>query len=209
MCPICGHQVCLEPSRPPGDAPCPHCGTLLWFDAEPAAPKRTAPLRPARAEAAHPVSPTPGRPLMTAWQYGTLLVKSGQVATGLGILGNVVAHKPEDVTQRRALREIEWKIYAGRKAFQASLAVDVAEFWLEIRAAKHKRAGNFIEWDEIDRAAEKGLAVTPWDADLHVELGHACRARGYREAARFAYQCAAEIAPQRADVRECLAALPE
>ena len=31
QCPICGHEVRLEPSRPPGDAPCPHCGHLLWF----------------------------------------------------------------------------------------------------------------------------------------------------------------------------------
>jgi PTS system fructose-specific IIA component/PTS system nitrogen regulatory IIA component len=30
-CPICGHVVAIEPSRPPGDAPCPHCGHLLWF----------------------------------------------------------------------------------------------------------------------------------------------------------------------------------
>lgn len=35
-CPVCGKQVVIEPTRPPGDAPCPHCGTLLWFfpDAE-------------------------------------------------------------------------------------------------------------------------------------------------------------------------------
>jgi excisionase family DNA binding protein len=31
-CPVCGHEVHLEPSHPPGDAPCPHCGQLLWFD---------------------------------------------------------------------------------------------------------------------------------------------------------------------------------
>jgi hypothetical protein len=31
QCPICGHEVRLEPSRPPGDAPCPYCGHLLWF----------------------------------------------------------------------------------------------------------------------------------------------------------------------------------
>jgi acyl carrier protein len=30
-CPICDTFVCLEPSQPPGDAPCPNCGTLLWF----------------------------------------------------------------------------------------------------------------------------------------------------------------------------------
>ena len=30
-CPVCGHAVRIDPSRPPGDAPCPHCGHLLWF----------------------------------------------------------------------------------------------------------------------------------------------------------------------------------
>jgi uncharacterized Zn finger protein (UPF0148 family) len=30
-CPVCGKPLQIEPSRPPGDAPCPHCGHLLWF----------------------------------------------------------------------------------------------------------------------------------------------------------------------------------
>jgi hypothetical protein len=30
-CPVCGNDLRVEPSRPPGDAPCPSCGTLLWF----------------------------------------------------------------------------------------------------------------------------------------------------------------------------------
>jgi len=30
-CPVCGHEVRIEPSYPPGDAPCPCCGHLLWF----------------------------------------------------------------------------------------------------------------------------------------------------------------------------------
>src|SRR5262249_32654856 len=30
-CPVCGKQTRLEPTNPPGDAPCPHCGSLLWF----------------------------------------------------------------------------------------------------------------------------------------------------------------------------------
>jgi len=34
-CPICGNALRLEPSRPPGDAPCPHCGSLVWFAASP------------------------------------------------------------------------------------------------------------------------------------------------------------------------------
>lgn len=36
-CPTCGAEVRVEPSAG-GDAPCPHCGALLWF-----APKRWPP----------------------------------------------------------------------------------------------------------------------------------------------------------------------
>lgn len=30
-CPVCGLEFRIEPSQPLGDAPCPACGTLLWF----------------------------------------------------------------------------------------------------------------------------------------------------------------------------------
>ncbi len=30
-CPVCGSDLRIEPSDPPGDAPCPRCGHLLWF----------------------------------------------------------------------------------------------------------------------------------------------------------------------------------
>ena len=30
-CPICDGVISIEPSSPVGDAPCPRCGTLLWF----------------------------------------------------------------------------------------------------------------------------------------------------------------------------------
>jgi acyl carrier protein len=30
-CPVCGRDVQIEVSQPFGDAPCPHCGTLLRF----------------------------------------------------------------------------------------------------------------------------------------------------------------------------------
>ncbi|HEY1375847.1 MAG TPA: hypothetical protein VGF55_03600 [Gemmataceae bacterium] len=38
-CPVCGRAVRLEPSCPPGDAPSPSCGSLLWF------PRRTTSRR--------------------------------------------------------------------------------------------------------------------------------------------------------------------
>lgn len=32
-CPVCESPFRLEPSIPPGDAPCPRCGSLVWFPA--------------------------------------------------------------------------------------------------------------------------------------------------------------------------------
>lgn len=31
VCPVCAGVVSIEPSSATGDAPCPQCGTLLWF----------------------------------------------------------------------------------------------------------------------------------------------------------------------------------
>jgi FHA domain len=42
-CPVCGNDLRLEPSRSSGDAPCPSCGSLLWF-AAPMVPALTTPL---------------------------------------------------------------------------------------------------------------------------------------------------------------------
>jgi hypothetical protein len=31
-CPFCNRELRIEHSNPPGDAPCPYCGCLVWFD---------------------------------------------------------------------------------------------------------------------------------------------------------------------------------
>jgi acyl carrier protein len=36
-CPVCGAKLRVEPALLHGDAPCPTCGTLLWFLALPGA----------------------------------------------------------------------------------------------------------------------------------------------------------------------------
>ncbi len=33
-CPVCDRDVVVDPSIPPGDATCPHCGCLLWVDSD-------------------------------------------------------------------------------------------------------------------------------------------------------------------------------
>jgi hypothetical protein len=139
-------------------------------------------------------------PILTAWEYGAEKVRQGDVATGLAVLGNVIAHAPTDVAKRQALRELERTVCPKRESGNVPLVM--MEVWEDIRQAKHKRSPELVDWDAIDRAAERGLSVDPWDVDLHCELGLACSKRGYGDAARFAYNCALQCAPDRQDIRE-------
>lgn len=151
-----------------------------------------------------PLQPASGT---KAWDYGLALFAAGQQAEALAILLSVVAHSPGDLALRQTLRELQ------RQASQASATAEpsplLTEVWLEIRQAKRGRTPQLVEWDQIDQAVERGLTLDPRDADLHVELGHACLARGYREVAGFAFACALEIAPERADAQEQLRRLSE
>jgi hypothetical protein len=45
-CPVCGKDIKLEPSKPTLDAPCPHCGHLLWFAGEQDVPRQRELIQP-------------------------------------------------------------------------------------------------------------------------------------------------------------------
>lgn len=183
-CPVCGHAVHIEPSRPPGDAPCPSCGTLLWFTHEP---------KPR---------------FVTAWDYGIELLNQEDIDTGIALLQRVVTQHPTDLSRRQALRQIEKSIRTEGKVDAETVSLVMSDVWWTIRQARHKQIAELTEWAEIDRAIECGLAVDPWNVDLNVELGDISRARGYWEIARFAYGCALETAPDRTDISEIVNSLP-
>src|SRR5262245_8107047 len=58
-CPVCGHDLRLEPSQPPGDAPCPACGSLLWFPLQAVAACPDAPGASTRREPLSGLQPRP------------------------------------------------------------------------------------------------------------------------------------------------------
>ena len=142
-----------------------------------------------------------------AWDYGIALFQQGHYAEAMAVMQSVVAHNPGDLAQRQALRELQRQL--PRTDTRAEPSPLLTEIWWEIQQAKRPQSVRLVEWDQIDLAIERGLTIDPWDADLHVELGHACLARGYRDVARFAFACALETAPERPDVQEQLRLLGE
>ena len=234
QCPVCGQRVWVDPSRPPGDAPCPKCGTLLWFGEEPdrlpdGRPKQCPVCEhlvwadPAKepgdtpcphcgallwfGEERVPPVAAPAPPPITAWQYGLKLLNRGDVESALALFQNVVVHQPADVSRRRELREMTRRLRFGQQVNEQAASVVLVEVCLAIEETRHRQAGVSIDWESIDRAIEQGLAIDPWNVDLHVELGDVCETRGYRDAAVFAYQCALQAAPDRDDVRQRIADL--
>jgi hypothetical protein len=85
-CPVCLKPFRLEPSDPAGEAPCPHCGSLVWFSrsghdeiVQPSAfeclvPDRSLPIRKTRAPyRLSRIASTCGwllRPLVRRWSKG-------------------------------------------------------------------------------------------------------------------------------------------
>ena len=49
-CPVCGSDVAIEPSEPAGDAPCPECACLIWFDRTEAGDAQVVSLEGTRLE---------------------------------------------------------------------------------------------------------------------------------------------------------------
>jgi hypothetical protein len=61
-CHVCGHDMRMEASRPAGDAPCPACGSLVWFSAT-YEPCKTEENQPHPHGELVPVDGEPGEPI--------------------------------------------------------------------------------------------------------------------------------------------------
>lgn len=68
-----------------------------------------------------------------------------------------------------------------------------------------KKARSAKNWNELDEAAEEGLAIFPWDAAFNADVGEACRERGFDEVAAFAYQKAVAMDEKNEDYLNALA----
>lgn len=108
------------------------------------------------------------------------------------MFGQAVLLKPDNVVYRQTLRGAQERKYNNNKKGAGATS------FLSMNSArsKVKKARSQQNWDELDKAAEEGLAINPWDAQLNADAGEAARQRGYEEVATFCYQKACENAPE-------------
>ncbi|MEZ6064482.1 MAG: tetratricopeptide repeat protein [Planctomycetaceae bacterium] len=104
------------------------------------------------------------------------------------MFGTCVSLKPHLVTYRQTLRGCQRSKYDNN----GSGAGTFAKAKLMGIRGRIKKARGKEEWQELDKAAEEGLALNPWDTGLNSDVGEAALKREFMEVAEFAYKTALE-----------------
>jgi tetratricopeptide (TPR) repeat protein len=107
---------------------------------------------------------------------------------------------PDNVVFRQSLRGCEEKKYNGNKKGARMAGIKLAGIKSRIGMARKK-----ADWEALDRAAEEGLTVNPWDPQLNADMAKACEERGFRECAVWGYRQAATLDPKSKEFMRSLA----
>jgi tetratricopeptide (TPR) repeat protein len=120
------------------------------------------------------------------WRAGSEALNKENFDYAVEMFGQSVKLKPHNLVYRQSLRGAEFKKYKDNKKGGGMWAKSGL---MSIRGKVSKLKGQ-KSWDEMDKVAEEGLLLNPWDAYLNFELGEACRERGFGEIAVFQYNLA-------------------
>ncbi|HAA51260.1 MAG TPA: hypothetical protein DCE43_16205, partial [Planctomycetaceae bacterium] len=120
------------------------------------------------------------------------------------MFGKAVALVPDNLLYRQTLRGVERRKYNENGTGAKMAGLRTAKVKTRIKASRLKK-----NWDAVDKAAEEGLKVNPWDATLLFELGTAARERGFSEVAVDAMRIAVANNTENKDFARSLAELLE
>ncbi|MGA2031540.1 MAG: hypothetical protein ABSG68_04735 [Thermoguttaceae bacterium] len=179
-CPVCGKDVCIEPSTPPGDAPCPHCGHLLWFD----------PSIREGAEARR------GRRLELCFQHAAKQISQGNYDYAADLLTECVLNDPGNLIYVRSFVSNLQKKFGNNKKGRV-----YAKF-MELKARRAvQEAISQRQWHEVIKKSLVILKVNPWDVSTLTAMATAYKniaSEGgpafsrFADCSRFYLECAAD-----------------
>ena len=107
------------------------------------------------------------------------------------LLLQCVKFDPENLLYRQTLRGVEVKKYNNNGSGAKMSGMKLIGIKGRIKRCRLQKA-----WSGLDYAAEEGLAINPWDAQLSADSGRALREQGFIDVAKFAYEKAAENDPK-------------
>jgi tetratricopeptide (TPR) repeat protein len=121
------------------------------------------------------------------WMKGNQALAKGNFDYAIEMYRKAVQLGPDNLSFRQSLRGAEYKKYDDNKSGAKLAGVRLTGTRNTIRKLRGKK-----EWPAMDQAAEEGLTLNPWDAQLNADVGEACYNLGYSEVAEFSYERAVE-----------------
>jgi len=125
------------------------------------------------------------------WKKGTDAMSKENWDYCIEMFGQCCTLVPDNLVYRQMLRKSEYMKYKNNKSGAA-----MASMRLMGTRGKVKKAKNGKNWTEMAVAAEEGLTVNPWDAQLNADLGEAARNLGFDDIAVFGYEMAVQSEPK-------------
>lgn len=138
------------------------------------------------------------------WKRSTEVALKEQWDYAIELVSKSVLIAPENLIYRQTLRGYEYKKYNGNK--KGARTGKMKLFGIRGRIKKSKITK---DWKSVDRLAEEGLTINPWDAHLNANLAEACQNIGYQEIADFSYRNALESDPDNKNYLHSLSELME
>lgn len=111
---------------------------------------------------------------------------------------------PDNLMYRQTLRGCERKKYGDNGSGARMASMKLMKVKGRIKKSRMQK-----DWAAVDRAAEEGLIVNPWDAQLNHDQGQACVELGFSDCALFGLQNAVACDPKSKDHNRALATLLE
>lgn len=121
------------------------------------------------------------------WRRATEAMSHQQWDFAVKLFSTSVQLVPDHLAYRQHLRGAQKKMYGDNGSGARMAGVKLMSIRGRIKKAHMKE-----DWGTIERTAEEGLAINPWDAGLNASLGEACQYLGYPEVAVFAWRMACE-----------------
>ncbi|GAB4149007.1 MAG: hypothetical protein Tsb009_23130 [Planctomycetaceae bacterium] len=138
------------------------------------------------------------------WKRGNEALSREQWDYAVKMATQAMSLAPDNVLYRKTLRGATKKMYKdnGSGARMASMKL------MKIRG-RIKKAQMTKDWKALDKAAEEGLLINPWDAALNAAVGEACKNIGLNEVALFGYEEAVKASPDNKEYNRAYALLQE
>lgn len=122
------------------------------------------------------------------WRKGTEAMQKQNWDYAIQMFGTCVSIKPDNKVYRDALRGCVRKKYKDNGTGAGGLSKAKL---MGIRG-RIKKARGKEDWEEMDKAAEEGLLINPWDAGLNLDVAEAAQKREHMDVAESACKTAFE-----------------